>query len=426
MHPRTAPQISWLLPQEILERIIDFVATHSPYPSVALQNCALTAQAWRIRSQYHQHRTKCILRANNGRSLIDRYTGTLIAGYVRTLILEGRFDGDMFYEMRWKPFQDIFPCIQHLCLKDIFHNAPLAFPSSKPQHPALTSLSLWWVTFPSCESFLLLLSTLPNLSSLKLGRVQWQCVNHREDLLGECRNHLRLKKLEIESSEGLDELACVEKHLDTSYLEVARLFWIGSHKQPQTLTKQRVHDLVDEAGKSIRDITILVKADPFSRELSRYYSITKDLTKRPNLASDPGYIKLTQNIKLQYLTMGVLDLTQEPYRKMDYNWLLDTLSDLTPTEFREFHILVQIEDISRFKDLPWSHIDNLLTKGGFVNFEGLTISLADRTWLPWDDMEEPENIKVEDILLAVQHLLPKLVAKNAIQVTSASHCDRMR
>ena len=67
-----------------------------------------------------------------------------------------------------------------------------------------------------------------------------------------------------------------------------------------------------------------------------------------------------------------------------------------------------------------------MTKGGFVNFEGLTISLADRTWLPWDSMEEPENIKVEDILLAVQHLLPKLVAKNAIQVTSASHCDRMR
>lgn len=407
------------LPQEILEKIIDLVAASSHYPYVELQNCALTSKAWRIRSQFHQHKAKYIVRADDGNSLVERYRGTRLAGYVRSLILEGKFDGDSFYELRWKPFQEIFPYVDHLHLKDVFHRITIKFPSPTPTFPQLTSLSLWWVTFPTCGSFITILRTLPNLSYLKLGRIKWHCVDHPEDTTADLRTQLNLKRLEIESSEGLEELDCVDKHLDLSRLEVVRLYWLGGYELRRALTKTRIDKLTHKARASLQSLTLVVKIFSFLRKsiVRRYVSSVLTFYAP---AVDPGYTRLTVNSRLEDLTIGVLDLAQTSSPKVDYNWILDTLSDLSPTRFRQCKILLRIEDMSRFSDVPWNRIDNALCGSRFTAFETMTIAITDRSWLPWVTNDEPEKIGVSDVLPVARHLLPKLTGRNALEVVGAS------
>lgn len=156
-----------------------------------------------------------------------------------------------------------------------------------------------------------------------------------------------------------------------------------------------------------------------------YLSLSSDLPSLTDLdlfklAVDPGYTRLTDNRDLEDLTIGVLNLTQKSRGALDYGWILDTLSDLTPNKFRECKILIRIEDMSRFKDVPWNRIDAILTHKTFAAFQVLTIAVTDRTWLPWISNEESEKVSVADVLPVARRLLPKLAKKNALEVVVAT------
>ncbi len=120
------------------------------------------------------------------------------------------------------------------------------------------------------------------------------------------------------------------------------------------------------------------------------------------------------------MTIGVLNLTQKSRGAIDYAWMLDILSDLTPNNFRRCKILIRVEDMSRFKDVPWNRIDSILTQKAFAAFQVLTIAVTDHTWLPWISNDESEKVNMADVLPVARRLLPKLAKKNALEVVGAT------
>ena len=164
------------LPQEVVENIIDCVATQSDNPNPDLWCCALTCRAFRIRSQFHIHYFVSIPSGLDESCVFERYRGSVLATYVRKLCLAGGpYDGDTFLESRWRPLLDLLPMLEILDLNNVRHRLPLSPKTFSPRYTTVNSLALWQIYVPTCHTILRLLETLPSLTSVSLMRSSWRC-----------------------------------------------------------------------------------------------------------------------------------------------------------------------------------------------------------------------------------------------------------
>lgn len=234
------------------------MSLRNPVPNLSLWNCSLTSRAFRIRSQFHIHYFVAIPNSLDESRILQHYhRGSTLATYVRKIYLGGgSFDGDTFFQSRWRPILDLFPKLKVVDLNDLNHKLPLSPETFSPQYTTVTSLVLWQIHIPTCHTILSLLATLPNLSNLSL-RSQWHCSGSFAATLP------RIQELEIWCTEGLTGLECLNTHLDFSDVKNLRLYWHADRELRQIkMDSEPVLHLLQEASSSLKNVYFGVRFFP--------------------------------------------------------------------------------------------------------------------------------------------------------------------
>ncbi|KAI0824722.1 hypothetical protein BC628DRAFT_1503442 [Trametes gibbosa] len=231
------------LPQEIVDLVVANLALDESATNADLARAALISRAWRIPSQRCLHRSQ--LFSPPHKRLLARLAwfqeadGQRVAHHVKEVQF-WRLDGDIRqFCSYWKSVLGSFPCVQDVGIQ--FHDAALQGPLGPsngpplPTFPSVTTLRLSNVAFATCHNLLVLISTLPNVTSLYMDRENWACGDLlEEELLQEGSagaNHpkgpmcngascplLPLQNIVIDCTGGLDLLECAVRHTDLSKL----------------------------------------------------------------------------------------------------------------------------------------------------------------------------------------------------------------
>lgn len=204
-----------ILPTEVCERIMDFVAEPPPNENYyiryhftwALQTlgaCALTCRAWKYRAQlylFHVIRIDCSLRPNGGiNEIVALLNGNAALRFrVRLLVAKGgrRDEPSTLHLLPLKLPQDMYGLSTLPIRDDRLHCPAGIFPALR-QFTSITELSLSNVTFDSVTDVRRMISSFSALEYLRLRHLNWfqeQPANHLPRLYPPCC--IRLSRLYI-------------------------------------------------------------------------------------------------------------------------------------------------------------------------------------------------------------------------------------
>ena len=180
-----------VLPTEVCERIIDFVAEEYLLISRArrwqigvletLQACALTCSAWTPRSQLHLFRFLGVQCAKDSKKNVDEFFTLLernqaLQSYVESLCFSAEVDGTTLLHVLPLRATQLASEVKQLTLMKGTVCTPCAslFSICMRQFRAVTQLVLWDVAFRSVHDLRRVIDALHALDRLNMTRVTWQ------------------------------------------------------------------------------------------------------------------------------------------------------------------------------------------------------------------------------------------------------------
>lgn len=168
----------YVLPQEIIDQVIDQVHNNSPR---TLKACSLICRSWTNRSQTHLHHTISIRDSPSGASLapitLDRYSTPHVADMVRHVDVSLRYpipQNEYIFLGIWEVISRLRN-VRVLSFAGIdWEYAQLDKDQFKDIFRGVTSLELRSCRCELPENFFSFISNFPNLTELSLSDTQWK------------------------------------------------------------------------------------------------------------------------------------------------------------------------------------------------------------------------------------------------------------
>ncbi|KAL4246472.1 hypothetical protein ABKN59_008206 [Abortiporus biennis] len=360
-HPKqeilvTNARKSPILPVELWERIIDFIADDSSgYPPGAqqrtqtLQACALTCPAWTHRSLYHLHDIVTFKTASSVKSFLLKFPPPDIPA--RILTIDCYRDKQHPYWVSSLPIRlkTALPLLRELSIKAFrFQNAHTQFIPSLSLARVVTDLDLVAVTFTSANQFDRLISSFRMLSLLHLHGIFLSSKTPFRATNPLCRRRAPISRLNYFSK--------------TSDLDHFPIVLTVLHSFTNQLKDLGIHDswLHDKCiGKS----AAFVKSCKFIETL-HIFQRGDDVH-----LSNIGLLDLSNNTNLSSLWIHCKTDDSFIPAFSSYLKLLNTTA--RPSQICSIYLLLAFSSVEKMASIPWGALDKVLNGGNFEELKSI-------------------------------------------------------
>ncbi|OJT10373.1 hypothetical protein TRAPUB_13132 [Trametes pubescens] len=427
------------LPQEIVDYIINHLASDETIMNADLANAALISRAWRFPSQSQLHRSQ--LFSPPPKRLLSRIAwfqesdGQRLVPYVKDVQF-WRLDADSKqFCTYWKSVLGTFTRAQDVSIQ--FHNAalhwqPLLGPSPVPlpSFPSVTTLRLSNVAFATCHNLLALVSTLPNLTSLHMDHENWACgalmgqgladdqgqpLQFKALCNGEACAPIHLKHLVIDCTDGLDLLECAVRHVDLSALVSLNVALPADPKSSRAgmaplLMGVHTASKPDFPHQEAQVRALLCGMDALETAVFR---VPADIACNPII---PQHTPRLRHFAIHYLRP---DLFAPSAARPKLSCVSDALAQLVSPALATVNITLSLSALPQLVHLPWAEIDGVLADAdAFPALRECAFNIA--YVKRGEELEKPcRMVAMARVRVAIRERLPMLVARGVVGVHEA-------
>ncbi|KAH9831010.1 uncharacterized protein C8Q71DRAFT_317872 [Rhodofomes roseus] len=387
------------LPVEVLERVIDYVASddHPGFPTLC--NCALLCRALYNRSRYLLLSTVRLRSVQHTFSLARLLRGHgRLQDAIRAVAIEGCVElstADMSLAVPslrhlstfTVALAGILPCVDVLELRDADWAKGTVHPNAfmhLSSFPSISVLSLSRVQFSDASTFGKLISALPCLDHLQCSHVVFLLVYRvQEPVIATLKSPLRMRSIQMDAESAAEMSSIFRNPKFAGQLERIHL---GTSLSPLPLKSQDLRhtgyqQLLNAAGPTLLDLDLIVgdwDCDPYTavEKIAQHFSLAQ--VKRL------GSLNVTINV-------GARDYDIPPWADVpEYMWIATWLGSLpsfsdSPGKIHitfscSLHVRPEIcERLIRNLRLGGDPkaIDNVLARDPFLHLQEFTIEVRD-------------------------------------------------
>ncbi|KAL1937716.1 hypothetical protein VTO73DRAFT_12869 [Trametes versicolor] len=427
------------LPQEIVDYIVNHLASGETTSNTDLANAALISRAWRVPSQSQLHRSQLFFpppkRLLSRMAWFQASDGQRLVPYVKDVQF-WRLDADSKqFCTYWKSVLGTFTRAQDVSIQ--FHNAALHWqpllgppPAPLPSFPSVTTLRLSNVAFATCHNLLALISTLPNLTSLHMDHENWACGSLMEQGLvddlgqplqfkalcnGEACAPIHLKHLVIDCTDGLDLLECAVRHVDLSALLSLNVALPADPKSSGAGIAPLLMGVPTASKPDFPHQEAQVRALLCGMDVleTAVFRVPADVACNPII---PQHTPRLRHFAIHYLR---LDLFTPSAVRPTFSCVSRALAQLVAPALATVNITLCLSALAQLDYLPWAEIDGILSGADAspaLRECAFNVAYVNRG----GELEKPCRVAaMARVRAVIREKLPMLVARGVVGVHEA-------